>query len=984
VQDLGVSILNGIFGGKTTTEITGTGISTGSASVASLVSGGGVNAQQYIDVHKHKDGGWFRSDKDYYYTMYKALDSNVSSLLDKVFQNMASTLVELTTGLGADMNATLNYVFSGTKINLQGMDSEKINKTLTEYFSNVADNAVQALFGSIVSQYQKVGEGLMETASRLIVDKAVVLDTLKMTNQAYSGTTQQAIALSESLINLAGDLETLRENAETYYDKFFTDAEKQTRLQGQLSDAMEYYNLSLPTARDGYRALVEALDLTTDAGKAAYVALLAMAEEADKYYSYLEELATKQRDLEIQLMEAQGDAAGALAAKRADELAAMEASLRPLQTMIWLTQDWADRLTEATNATTSAVDAQISAAQSAASAARRAANEYRNIIKSLTDAQESIRGGGLIELTERFEKLFAIAMTGDREALSALPGAADKLLSGSLATSKSAVDYARDQGKMLLALEQAKTISEGMIDWNEYHATLLETQVNVLEQIRDELAQENPNLEALERQAGLLESIGGLLQQQTTAIVNGNGEQVLLLHDQNGIITAANVLTTTQTGQIALGNSWLEKIKTGITAEIINSNLIIRDQNGLIMASNQLLVDQTGKITVGNTLTDEQTAQVISGNATQDVIANLSSLDTSYSAEMLNALVSREVSQAASLENILSANNTTVSLLRQLVDLTMASAMEMALAEIKSSYSAIQDATTNLQTAMANNYNATQALATAQAVASAPPLTLADVLAKNAGTAYSSADAPAAAGAYTLPSGRMSKEQLITNLFNAGLGSVITQKEYSYIATNYNDMWEGYGHYYLDENGVLRSAAGGSYHADLGQGWSTGGPTSSAYITAGVQASYAANEAAKQAAIAAAISATQQAMKDVEMANQKLAAAQAEYGALVAKYETTFGSPPTFASGGPFSGGLRIVGENGPELEYTGPSHIVNASKTEAFMSSNAALLAEIKKLNAKIDRLEAISYQTTKNTQKTAKTLEKFDYDGLPAERAA
>ena len=175
-------------------------------------------------------------------------------------------------------------------------------------------------------------------------------------------------------------------------------------------------------------------------------------------------------------------------------------------------------------------------------------------------------------------------MTGDREALSALPGTADKLLAGSLASSRTALDYARDQGKMLLALEQAKTISEGMIDWNEYHATLLETQVNVLEQIRDELAQENPNLEALERQAGLLESIGGLLQQQTTAIVNGNGEQVLLLHDQNGIITAANVLTTTQTGQIALGNSWLEKIKGGVkieSAAVINDYLKSVEQ-GLI------------------------------------------------------------------------------------------------------------------------------------------------------------------------------------------------------------------------------------------------------------------------------------------------------------------------------------------------------------------------------------------------------------------
>jgi hypothetical protein len=100
----------------------------------------------------------------------------------------------------------------------------------------------------------------------------------------------------------------------------------------------------------------------------------------------------------------------------------------------------------------------------------------------------------------------------------------------------------------------------------------------------------------------------------------------------------------------------------------------------------------------------------------------------------------------------------------------------------------------------------------------------------------------------------------------------------------------------------------------------------------------------------------------------------------VVNYQTQYGElPPGFASGGSFSGGLRIVGEQGPELELTGPSHIVNASKTEAFMSSNKELVAEIKKLNAKVDKLEAGNYQIVKNTLKTAKTLEKFDYDGTP-----
>lgn len=42
---------------------------------------------------------------------------------------------------------------------------------------------------------------------------------------------------------------------------------------------------------------------------------------------------------------------------------------------------------------------------------------------------------------------------------------------------------------------------------------------------------------------------------------------------------------------------------------------------------------------------------------------------------------------------------------------------------------------------------------------------------------------------------------------------------------------------------------------------------------------------------------------------------------------------PGFASGGNFGGGLRIVGENGPELEATGPARIYNADQTKDMLN---------------------------------------------------
>lgn len=59
---------------------------------------------------------------------------------------------------------------------------------------------------------------------------------------------------------------------------------------------------------------------------------------------------------------------------------------------------------------------------------------------------------------------------------------------------------------------------------------------------------------------------------------------------------------------------------------------------------------------------------------------------------------------------------------------------------------------------------------------------------------------------------------------------------------------------------------------------------------------------------------------------------------------------PAFASGGYHLGGLRLVGENGPELEATGPSRIWNAQQTMAFLGGSGG--ASTARLEALIERL--------------------------------
>jgi hypothetical protein len=96
---------------------------------------------------------------------------------------------------------------------------------------------------------------------------------------------------------------------------------------------------------------------------------------------------------------------------------------------------------------------------------------------------------------------------------------------------------------------------------------------------------------------------------------------------------------------------------------------------------------------------------------------------------------------------------------------------------------------------------------------------------------------------------------------------------------------------------------------------------------------------------------------------------------------------PGFAAGGDHAGGWRLVGEDGPELEATGPARIFNASQTSALFgrltnpSSNADVLAaSVDRLNATVERQQAVIErqneviaQTQRNTKSMADTLQRL-----------
>lgn len=276
--------------GSTTVSSTASGLS---------VSGSGV-VRPYTDVLKERSWSIFGgSGRDERYTEFGDIDRELSNLFggpNGIYTNIKESFVTFAQEFGTDVKAATDYVFADAKINLQGKSSEEISAAMTEYISTIGDTAVDVLFGDIIRQYQLLDEGLMETAVRITINKNMVLSSLDKTGQALAGTTVQLIAFTDAIVKLAGGLEEYTSMIEQYYSNFFTEEEQMADTFTYLTRTLNGMWLPLSETRQGFRAIMSALDLTTDSGRNAYITMLKLSENADKYYSYLEEEETRRQN----------------------------------------------------------------------------------------------------------------------------------------------------------------------------------------------------------------------------------------------------------------------------------------------------------------------------------------------------------------------------------------------------------------------------------------------------------------------------------------------------------------------------------------------------------------------------------------------------------------------------------------------------------------------------------------------------------------
>lgn len=307
-------ITNAMLGGRKTLVDSGFTID---RTTLAAIADGGLNAMRYSDIKK--DGGLFSSDKTS--TQLAALGAEGNRQITKVLLSLSDGIREAGMALGLPADAFGQkldaFVVDIGKISFKDMKSDEIEKTLQAVFSKLGDDMAQFAVGGL-EQFQKVGEGYMETLARIAQGYQSVDVVMQSVGMTFGMIGTDSIAARQRLLDLSGGLEKFVQGSEQFLKDFFTEQEQAAALKSRIQPILGQYGLSASgeDATKSFRDYLVEVDPSTEAGAKAFAELSKIAPALKQIADAEQYIYDERKDLQAQLDELTMSSAQLLAKQR--------------------------------------------------------------------------------------------------------------------------------------------------------------------------------------------------------------------------------------------------------------------------------------------------------------------------------------------------------------------------------------------------------------------------------------------------------------------------------------------------------------------------------------------------------------------------------------------------------------------------------------------------------------------------------------------
>jgi hypothetical protein len=488
--DSGFNILGGLFGSESSKQITDSGLAI-KGTFADFVNGSKNFVQAYEDVLTTSTNSFlfFKSTNQSLNTALADLDPKVAKSISKVFKNAADAFIEAGSSLGMTSESVMSELANidlTRLVSLRGLKGKELEEALAATFSGMLDSAAGVVFKQL-EQFNKFGEGMLQTAVRVIDGLDKVNLAMLSVGKATVGSGVSGIRISEFLIEAADGLGNFIDKTANFNTNFLTDAERLAPVQAALNKEFARLGVSGTVTRESFKQLVLGFKVTDQASAKTYNDLLDLSSSIEQLATAANTLSAAKLDQTIKILGLLGKDEEALVLTRQKELDALDALLRPGQQYINALEDeksLKDKLATAYNNESTAIKSTITSLKSS--------------IKALKDYKAALTTGSLTTLDptqiyqqsktafENLKATITAPATTDAEkaaqadALSKLSGVSDSFLNSSRTMFASSKEYIKDFDSVTDFIDSTNAILDAQQSDTEKQLQYLDDSVTAL------------------------------------------------------------------------------------------------------------------------------------------------------------------------------------------------------------------------------------------------------------------------------------------------------------------------------------------------------------------------------------------------------------------------------------------------------------------------------------------------------------------------
>ena len=322
-------------------------------------------------------GGLFRSNK----TVTDALGADIAQPLAAGAQALRAQVTAYAEALALPTDAVAQFTDS-IRLSVKGLSPEQVTAKLQEALAGFGEGLAGTLSAD-VGPFAKAGEKTGDTLARLARSLGAVNPLLAQLGLDVLAVGVGGADAASKLADAFGGLDKLGSAAGSFYQNFYSEQERAAKASEALAATLADVGLSVPATREAFRDLVEAQDLTTEAGRSTFATLLEVSDAfaqltpatgtlAETLRSAAD-IAQERASLEDRLLQLQGDTVGI----RQRERDALDESNRALHDQIAALEDQA-----------AAVDAAAEAAAAAAELAAQVKSSVDTIVGDFVSGPE--------------------------------------------------------------------------------------------------------------------------------------------------------------------------------------------------------------------------------------------------------------------------------------------------------------------------------------------------------------------------------------------------------------------------------------------------------------------------------------------------------------------------------------------------------------------------------------------------------------------